>query len=89
MKNMMYILAGIIFVLFSIFIIGTFLPKTRELTKQTIYDASPETVYNIVINTHGGNTNKRRKTKKVSKRFFRVVDIRNGYCWCWLENTTK
>lgn len=50
MKNMMYILAGIIFVLFSIFIIGTFLPKTRELTKQTIYDASPETVYNIVIN---------------------------------------
>ena len=36
-----------------------------------------EGFYNIVINTHGGNTNKCRKTKKVSKRFFRVVSSRN------------
>ena len=32
-----------------------------------------EGFYNIVINIHGGRTNKRRKTKKVSKRFFRLV----------------
>jgi hypothetical protein len=50
MRIMMYILLGIAFVLLTVFIVGLFLPKLRILTKQTVYDASIETVYNIVTN---------------------------------------
>jgi len=50
MKVMMYILLGVIFLLLIILIIGLFLPKTRILKKETIYNAPIETVYNIVTN---------------------------------------
>jgi len=50
MKIMMYIVSGIVFVLLTILIVGLFLPKMRTLTKQTVYDTSIETVYNIVTN---------------------------------------
>ena len=41
---------GIVFVLMTSFIVGLFLPKVRTLTKQTVYNASIETVYNTVTN---------------------------------------
>ena len=50
MKVMMYILLGVIFLLLIILIIGLFLPKTRILKKETVYNAPIETVYNIVTN---------------------------------------
>ena len=50
MKVMIYILSGIIFLLLIILIIGLFLPKTRTLKKEMIYNASIETVYHIVTN---------------------------------------
>lgn len=50
MRTMIYILLGIAFVLLSIFIVGLFLPKVQILTKQTVYDTSIDTVYNIVTN---------------------------------------
>ena len=50
MKSMVYILLGIMFLLLIIVIIGLFLPKTRTLSKETIYNASIETVYNTVTN---------------------------------------
>lgn len=50
MKIILYILLAIIFTLVIISVVGLFLPKKRILTKQTIYHASIETVYNTVIN---------------------------------------
>ena len=50
MKIMIYILLGIISFLLIILIIGLFLPKTRTLKKETIYNAPIETVYNTVTN---------------------------------------
>ena len=50
MKIMIYIFSGIICVLLTIFIVGLFLPKKRTLTKQTVYNASIETVYKTVTN---------------------------------------
>ena len=47
---MIYVLLGIIFLLSAILIVGLFLPKTRTLKKEVIYNASIEIVYNIVIN---------------------------------------
>ena len=49
--------------------IKTFLARYNLKLKSLVIEG----FYNIVINTHGGSTNKRRKTKKVSKRFFMVV----------------
>ena len=50
MKFMIYILSGVIFLLLVVLIIGLFLPKTRVLKKETIYNAPIETVYNTVTN---------------------------------------
>ena len=50
MRIMMYILLGVAFVLLIILIVGLILPKIRTLTKQAVYNASIETVYNIVTN---------------------------------------
>ena len=50
MKVMMYILLGVIFLLLIILIIGLFLPKTRILKKETIFNASIELVFNTVTN---------------------------------------
>ena len=47
---MIYILSGVIFLLLVVLIIGLFLPKTRVLKKETIYNAPIETVYNTVTN---------------------------------------
>ena len=49
---MIYILLGVIFLLLIILIIGLFLPKKQNLTKETIYNAPIEIVYNIVTNNH-------------------------------------
>ena len=50
MKIMVYILLGIAFVLLTILVVGLSLPKIRTLSKQAVYDASIETVYNTVTN---------------------------------------
>jgi hypothetical protein len=50
MKIALYILLGIISVLLTVLIAGKFLPKKRILTKQTVFNASIETVYNTVTN---------------------------------------
>ena len=47
---MIYILLGVIFLLLVVLIIGLFLPKTRVLKKETIYNAPIEIVYNTVTN---------------------------------------
>ncbi len=52
MKIVICILCAIILVLLVVFIIGLCLPKKRTLTKVTIYHASAEDVYNIVIDNH-------------------------------------
>ena len=46
----MYILLGTAFVLLLFLIVGLLLPNMRTMTKQAVYDASIETVYNIVTN---------------------------------------
>ena len=50
MKIIIYILLGIIFLLLVVLIIGLCFPKIRTLTKETIYNAPIETVYNTVTN---------------------------------------
>ena len=50
MKITMYILLGTAFFLIAILVVGLFLPKIRTLSKQSVYDVSIETVYNIVTN---------------------------------------
>lgn len=50
MKTMLYIILGIVVVLLTILILGLLLPQKRIVTKQTVYNASVETVYNTVIN---------------------------------------
>lgn len=50
MKIMFYLLAGIIFILLIVLIVGLFLPKERIHTKQTVYNSPIETVYNTVTN---------------------------------------
>lgn len=52
MKIIIYIFSGIILIPLIILTIGLFLPKKRILTKQTVFDASVEKVYNIVTNNH-------------------------------------
>ena len=47
---LIYILLGIVCILLVILIIGLLLPKTRTLTKQTVYGVSAEKVYNTVTN---------------------------------------
>lgn len=50
MRIMIYVLSIIVFIILTVFIVGLFLPKQRILTKETVYDASIETVYNSVTN---------------------------------------
>ena len=50
MKTMLYIILGIVVVLLTILILGLLLPKKRIVTKQTVYNASVETVYITVTN---------------------------------------
>ena len=50
MKVVIYILLGIILLLLIILIIGLFLPKTRTLKKETVYNAPIDLVYNTVTN---------------------------------------
>jgi hypothetical protein len=50
MKIFVYILLAVILCFLVVLIIGLFLPGTRTLTKQTVYNASIETVYNTVTN---------------------------------------
>lgn len=50
MKVMIYTLLGIVSALLIILIIGLFLPKTRTKTKETVYNAPIEMVYNVVTN---------------------------------------
>jgi hypothetical protein len=52
MKVLVYIILAIIIVSLVVLIIGLCLPKARTLSKETIYDASAEEVYNIVVNNH-------------------------------------
>lgn len=52
MEFVIYIFLGIILILLIILIIGLFLPKKRILTKQTVFNAPIEKVYNIVINNN-------------------------------------
>ena len=52
MKVMVYILLGVVFFLLVVFVIGLFLPKTRILKKETVYNVPIEIVYNTVINNH-------------------------------------
>ena len=52
MKTVGFILLAIFLLLLLALIIGLCLPKTKTLTKETIYDASVEEVYNVVINNH-------------------------------------
>ena len=77
MKIMIYILLGIIFLLLLILAIGLFLPKTRTLKKETIYNASIETVYNTVTN------NKDWKYRK-SLDDLRIIET-NGDIEVWEE----
>ena len=48
MKIVIYILAGIVFAVLLIFIIGLLLPKQRTFTKQAVFNAPIETVFNAV-----------------------------------------
>ena len=50
MKKVIIILASIAVLGVFSFIVGLFLPQKRIMTKQTVFDASIETVYNTVIN---------------------------------------
>jgi len=50
MKMAYYIVSGIALVLLSVFTVGLFLPQKRILTKQTVFSAPIETVYNTVTN---------------------------------------
>ena len=50
MKIVVYILLAVILVLLVVLIIGLCLPKTQVLTKETVYDASVEEVYSVVVN---------------------------------------
>lgn len=50
MEFVMYILGSVILILLIILIVGLFLPKKRILTKQTVFNAPIEKVYNIVTN---------------------------------------
>lgn len=50
MKTMLYIILGIVVILLTILILGLLLPQKRIVTKQTVYNASIETVYNTVTN---------------------------------------
>ena len=77
MRVMIYILLGILFVLLIIFVVGLFLPKTRTLTKQTIYTASIETVYNTVIDN-------REWTYRTSIDDLRIIET-NGDFEIWNE----
>ena len=52
MKIIICILLAIILVLLVVLIIGLCLPKTRRLTKETVYDAPVEVVYSVVVNNH-------------------------------------
>lgn len=54
MKRMIGILIWIVIIILSViaivFIIGLFLPKERVETRESIFDASPKTVYDLVTN---------------------------------------
>jgi len=52
MKVVIYILLAIILVFMVLLIIGLCLPKTIILTKETIFCASVEEVYSVVVNNH-------------------------------------
>ncbi len=47
---LIWILIGIVAFILIIFVIGLLLPKERVVSKQTIYNAAPEVVFNIVTN---------------------------------------
>lgn len=46
----LYLLTGLVSIFLLIGIVGLLLPKERKMTRQTRYNASKETVYNIVTN---------------------------------------
>ena len=67
MKITFYIVLVIVLVLLAILIVGLLLPKKRILTRQTVFDASIETVYNTV-------TNNREWTYRASLDDLRIIE---------------
>ena len=72
MKIAIYILLGIILILLIFLTIGLFLPKKRTLTKQTIFDAPIEKVYNVVINNHDWEY-------RTSLDDLKIIESNNGF----------
>ncbi len=77
MKTMLYIILGIVVVLLTILILGLLLPQKRIVTKQTVYNASVETVYNTV-------TNNKDWKYRTSIEDLRIVET-NGEFEIWEE----
>jgi hypothetical protein len=50
MRFLGYVLLVVLFIFATLFIVGLCLPRVRKGTKQTVYNASIETVYNTVVN---------------------------------------
>lgn len=50
MRFLGYVLLVVLFIFATLFIVGLCLPRVRKETKQTVYNASIETVYNTVVN---------------------------------------
>ncbi|MDR2916146.1 MAG: SRPBCC family protein [Tannerella sp.] len=79
MKILIYILIGIVFIILIILIIGLFLPKTKTLIKQTVYNASAEKVYNTV-------TNNRDWKYRTSLNDLKIIET-NGDIETWDETS--
>jgi len=80
MRIAIYIFLGIILILLIILIVGIFLPKKRILTKQTVFDAPIEKVYNTVTNNHDWQY-------RTSLEKLKILESNNGFeIW---EETSK
>lgn len=47
---LLYVLTGLVSLILLIGIIGLLLPKERKVTRKTIFNSPPETVYSVVVN---------------------------------------
>jgi len=81
MVILLYILIGVIAVIILIGLIGLLLPRERVVTRQTIFPAPPEKVYNVVINNE--DFWYRRDVKEV-----RILE-QNGDYEVWEETAYK
>lgn len=73
-----YLLFAILFIIIILFIIGLFLPTTREATRTTEFKASSETIYELV--TDNENMLNWRKSLKDVK-----IHEKNGEIETWTE----